>query len=184
MSTPKPAPPVPAPGTESLRVARLVKAHGLKGGLKLELYTDEPEKRFVPGAVFSLQVPETSQWRGLTIKLQELRWYNGSPVAFFEEAQDRTLAESLVKAVLWMDIPLEVEENAWYDYQLVGLKVIHEGQEIGLVMQVEHLPAQDLLVVKIGERDVLIPFVSEIVPEVDVEAGFITITPPGGLLEE
>ena len=46
----------PAPsGKTQLRVGRLVKAHGLKGGIKLELYTDEPNERFVPGAVFSLQ---------------------------------------------------------------------------------------------------------------------------------
>ena len=43
-----------------LRVGRLVKAHGLKGALKLELYTDDPDGRFVPGAVFTLQVPEAS----------------------------------------------------------------------------------------------------------------------------
>ena len=46
-----------AAGTQ-LRVGRLTKAHGLKGAIKLELYTDDPERRFVPGAEFSLQVPE------------------------------------------------------------------------------------------------------------------------------
>ena len=45
-----------------LRVGRLVKAHGLKGALKIELYTDDPDGRFVPGATFTLQVPETSPW--------------------------------------------------------------------------------------------------------------------------
>lgn len=43
-------------GKNQLRVGRLVKAHGLKGGLKLELYTDNPEGRFTPGAGFTLQV--------------------------------------------------------------------------------------------------------------------------------
>ena len=47
-----------------LRVGRLVKAHGLKGALKLELYTDDPDGRFVPGASFTLQVPESSPWHG------------------------------------------------------------------------------------------------------------------------
>ena len=71
-----------------LRVGRLVKAHGLKGALKLELYTDAPERRFTPGASFSLQVPELSEWHGKTLTLTELRWYNAQPVAFFDQ-EDR-----------------------------------------------------------------------------------------------
>ena len=66
----------PPPGTTQLRVGRLLKAHGLKGALKLELFTDEPERRFVPGATFSLQVPTSSPWHGKTLELTELRWYN------------------------------------------------------------------------------------------------------------
>src|SRR5690606_38966640 len=73
----------PRPCTTQLRVGRLLKAHGLKGALKVELYTDEPEKRFVPGAVFSLQVPTSSPWHGKTLELAEFRWYNTQPVAFF-----------------------------------------------------------------------------------------------------
>ena len=72
-----------APRTQ-LRVGRLTKAHGLKGAIKLELYTDDPERRFVPGAEFSLQVPESSPWYGKHLTLRELRWYNGHPVGFFE----------------------------------------------------------------------------------------------------
>src|SRR5690606_11825401 len=64
----------PKPGHTQLRVARLMKAHGLKGGIKLELYTDDPQRRFVPGARFDLQVPDTSAWHGKSIELGELRW--------------------------------------------------------------------------------------------------------------
>jgi len=42
-------PTAPRPERVELRVARLVRAHGLKGGLKLEVYTDDPELRFTPG---------------------------------------------------------------------------------------------------------------------------------------
>jgi len=93
----------PPPGTTQLRVGRLLKAHGLKGALKLELFTDEPERRFVPGATFSLQVPTSSPWHGKTIELRELRWYNSQPVGFFVDVDDRTAAESLVRAILWVD---------------------------------------------------------------------------------
>ena len=178
--------PRPDASTQQLRVGRLVKAHGLKGALKLELYTDDPDRRFTPGAVFTLQVPTSSPWHGSTLTLAELRWYNGQPVGFFEGVSDRTAAESLVKAILWIDQDAEEEpeEDAWYDFQLVGLRVQRDGEEVGRVVRVEHFPAQDLLVIDTGEREVLVPFVSAIVPAVDIAAGVVTITPPPGLLEE
>jgi 16S rRNA processing protein RimM len=176
------------PGSPStrLRVGRLTKAHGLKGALKLELFTDAPERRFTPGATFSLQVPTTSAWHGQSLTLTELRWYNGQPVGFFEGVGDRTAAESLAKAILWIEQPTdeEPEDDAWYDFQLVGLRVLRDGEEVGEVIRVEHLPAQDLLVVRTSEREVLVPFVSAIVPSVDIDAGTLIVTPPDGLFDE
>lgn len=169
---------------QQLRVGRLTKAHGLKGAIKLELYTDDPERRFVPGAEFSLQVPTASKWHGKTITLSELRWYNGHPVGFFEGVSDRTEAETLIKAILWVDQDDTVEEDAWYDHQLVGLRVERDGAVVGTIARVDHLPAQDLLAVKTPNGEVLVPFVSAIVPEVDVKAGTVTVTPPTGLFED
>ncbi|NUS41455.1 MAG: ribosome maturation factor RimM [Terrabacter sp.] len=174
-----------APRTQ-LRVGRLTQAHGLKGAIKLELYTDDPERRFVPGAEFSLQVPESSPWHGRHLTLRELRWYNGHPVGFFEGVDDRTAAEGLVKAILWVEHVDEEapEDDAWYDHQLVGLAVMRDGVQVGEVVHVDHLPAQDLLIVKAQGREVMVPFVSAIVPEVDIAAGTLTVTPPAGLFEE
>lgn len=175
-----------APRPQQLRVGRLTKAHGLKGAIKLELYTDDPERRFVPGAEFSLQVPESSPWHGKHLTFRELRWYNGHAVGFFEGVDDRTAAEGLAKAILWVEQPAdeEPEPDAWYDHQLVGLTVLRDGEKVGEVAHVDHLPAQDLLVVKTGGREVMVPFVSAIVPEVDIEGGTLTVTPPAGLFEE
>ncbi len=170
-----------------LRVGRLLKAHGLKGAIKLELYTDSPNERFVPGAVLELQVPETSPWFGKTVTVTELRWYNASPALFLEGIDDRTKAEGLIKAILLVHADLEAlpaEEDAWYDHQLVGLKVMRDGVQIAEVIRVEHLPAQDHLVVKFEDREVFVPFVKEIVPEVNITAGTVTVTPPNGLFEE
>lgn len=170
-----------------LRVARLTKAHGLKGGIKLELYTDDPARRFTPGATFDLQVPTASIWHGKQLTLAELRWYNGHAVAFFEGVADRTAAEGLVKAILWVDqdaAELPEETDAWYDHQLVGLRAMRDGAQVGVVARVDHLPAQDLLAITADGREVLVPFVSAIVPSVDIAAGTITLTPPAGLFEE
>ena len=170
----------------AFRVGRLTKAHGLKGAVKLELFTDDPDKRFVPGAEFSLQVPESSPWHGRSLTLTELRWYNSHPVGFFEGVADRTAAESLAKAILWMTPPADEadEPDAWYDHQLVGLKVLRDGVEVGTVSLVDHFPAQDLLHVDTPSGTVLVPFVQAIVPSVDVEAGTLVVTPPLGLFED
>lgn len=177
----------PISNSTTLRVGRLVKAHGLKGAFKLELYTDSPKLRFVDGAKLKLQVPESSPWFGQTVTVSELRWYNTMPVLFLKECQDRTVAETLVKAILLVEVAndeLTNEEDAWFDHQLVGLKVIRDAVEVGTVARVDHLPAQDLLAVKTTAGEVLVPFVKAIVPVVDIKNHTITVTPPLGLFEE
>lgn len=170
-----------------LRVGRLLKAHGLKGAIKVEMYTDDPAARFTPGSVYTLQVPDESPWFGKSLTLIELKWYNDSPVAFFEGVTDRNTSESLIKAILWIDEDADsrpVEEDAWYDHQLVGLTVRRDGLVVGTVARVDHLPAQDLIIVDTGDGEVMIPFVKAIVSNVDITAGTMDVTPPVGLFEE
>jgi 16S rRNA processing protein RimM len=169
-----------------LRVGRLVKAHGLKGALKLELYTDSPDQRFRAGQELELQVPETSEWFGKTVKVAELRFYNQAPVLFLEGIQDRSQAETLVKAILLIETDLEQlpeDPEAWYDHQLVGLNALVGDEVVGKVIRVDHLPAQDLLAIETSNGEVLVPFVKQIVPSVDIKKGQVVLTPPAGLFE-
>ncbi len=105
-----------------------------------------------------------------------------------KDVTDRTIAETLVKAILWIsqdESEQTDEEDAWYDHQLVGLGVVRDGDRIGVVRRVDHLPAQDLLAIETASGDeVLVPFVKAIVPAVDLTAGIVTVTPPTGLFEE
>jgi 16S rRNA processing protein RimM len=169
-----------------LRVGRLVKAHGLKGAIKLELYTDSPDQRFKPGQVLELQVPETSEWFGKTVTVAELRFYNQSPVLFLEGIENRSQAETLIKAILLIEIDLDKlpeEPEAWYDHQLLGLEALVENTVVGKVIRVDHLPAQDLLAIETTTGEVLVPFVKQIVPTVDISKGQIILDPPAGLFE-
>ena len=86
-----------------------------------------------------------------------------------------------------VDADLEIlpeEPDAWYDHQLVGLKIIRDGIEIGKVIRVDHLPAQDCLAIETSSGEVLMPFIKAFAPTVDIAKGEITVTPPGGLFEE
>ena len=107
-------------------------------------------------------------------------------MAFFKGIPDRSAAEKLVKAILWIDHdPNEApEDDAWFNHQLIGLKVIRDGKQVGTLAQVDHFPAQDLLTVTTENGDVLVPFVKSIVASVDIDAGEMVVTPPPGLFEE
>jgi len=163
-------------------VGRLGRAHGLRGEVAVDVRTDEPERRFAPGAAF-----RTS--RGV-LTLTRHRWHGDRLLATFAELTDRTAAEE------WRGVELKVDVSAtdrpddpeeFYDHQLVGLLVVDEtGDELGRVTEVLHLPGQDLLAVATDrpgvDGEVLVPFVTEIVPEVDLAAGRLVARPPAGLL--
>jgi len=76
------------------------------------------------------------------------------------------------------------EPDSWYDHQLVGLKALRDGVDVGEVVRVEHLPAQDLLIIKSGDREVMLPFVKAMVPSLDLATGAMVVTPPIGLFED
>ena len=169
-----------------LVVARIGRAHGIRGEVTVELRTDAPQERFVPGV--RLHLTGDRALRGPdTLTLLGARDHNGTLLLTFEEVLDRTAAEGLRGVLLEADVPDESSEpDAWYDHQLVGLRVLDPaGAELGEVVAVEHPPAQDLLVVRRpdGARR-LVPFVAALVPTVDVPGGTVVVDAPPGLLDD
>ena len=161
-------------------VGRIGPAHGLKGEVFVEPRTDEPERRFTTGARLE------SVAGSLTVAAA--RTHSGRLVVRFAEIEGRTAAEAargteLTVAVDPAERPEDPEE--FYDHQLVGLRVeTVDGVEVGELSRVEHNAAQDLLVIRTTDREVLFPFVSALVPEVDVPGGRIVIDDRPGLLDE
>ena len=166
-----------------LVVGRIGKPHGIRGELTVEVRTDAPEIRFAPGSVLV-----TAPARVGPITVEAVRWHSGRLLLRVEGVHDRTAAEGLRGVVLSADVPDdEVPEDPeeFYDHQLRGLAVrTADGSAVGVVDDVVHLPAQDLLAVKRdGGREVLVPFVAEIVTGIDVDAGTLTVDLPEGLLD-
>jgi 16S rRNA processing protein RimM len=167
-----------------LVVARIGRAHGLKGEVTVEVRTDEPELRLAPGAVLATEPAATGP---LTIATG--RVHSGRLLLRFEGVSDRTGAEVLRDTLLIAEVdPEESPEDPeeFYDHQLDDLSVVtRDGTEIGRITEVAHLPAQDLLIVARPDgTEALIPFVTEIVPEIDLEAQRVVIDPPPGLLDD
>lgn len=170
---------------ETLRlvVGRIGKAHGLRGEVSVEVRTDDPDLRFAPGAELETDPAE----RG-PLTVAGGRVQSGRLVLSFEGVADRTAAEALRNTLLLVEtdpdeLPDDPEE--FYDHQLVGLRVVTVGGlEVGTVAEMLHLPTQDVFAVRRPDgREALIPFVAQIVPEVDLERGAVVVDPPPGLLE-
>ncbi|WP_225079372.1 ribosome maturation factor RimM [Streptomyces sp. CoT10] len=167
-----------------LVVARIGRAHGIKGEVTVEVRTDEPELRLAPGAVLATDPASAGP---LTIETG--RVHSGRLLLRFEGVRDRTAAEALRNILLIAEIdPEELPEgeDEYYDHQLMDLDVVTtDGKEVGRITEISHLPSQDLLIVERPDgTEVMIPFVGEIVTEIDLEEQRAVIDPPPGLIDD
>lgn len=145
----------------------------------VELATDRPESRFRPGAVL-----RTEDGSSLTVERYEAT--DRSPLLTFEEVRGREAAQELRNVLLYIpaDQRRPLEEDEFWPDELVGMEVVHSDRApLGRVAEVETGVGQDRLVVETGEGPVIVPFVVELVPEVDHQARRITVTLPPGFLD-
>jgi 16S rRNA processing protein RimM len=165
-----------------LQVARIGKPHGIRGEVTVQVLTDAPGDRFVPGTQF---VVEPASAGPLTV--ESARWNKDILLLAFEEIETRNEAETLRGAKLFIEteeLEDEDDDEGWYEHELVGLDVRVGDNVVGKVSALHTLPVQDLIVVTSNEgKEILVPFVEPIVPEVNVGEGFILVTPPPGLFE-
>lgn len=195
------------PERELLRVARIGRAQGMRGEVTVQVFTNEPEWRFEPGSVLWSEdggteyVVESSR----TFKKRWIIKLEGCDDRDASEALNGTMLYGEA------DDPEDMlEADEWYPKDLIGLEArLAEGNGLGLpagspdaepigkVVDVIDGPAQDLLKIRLThpvttgtgkdgepvvEKTALVPFVAELVPEIDPEGGFLTIDPPGGLI--
>jgi 16S rRNA processing protein RimM len=164
-----------------LQVARIGKPHGIRGEVTVQVLTDAPGDRFIPGTEF---VVEPASAGPLTVS--SARWNKDILLLGFEEIETRNDAETLRGAKLFIETEEldEDDDEGWYEHELVGLEARVGSQVVGKVAALNTMPVQDLLVVTTpGGEEILIPFVEQIVPEVNIEEGFVLLTPPDGLFE-
>ena len=175
--------PQPADSADLVRVARIGKPHGIRGEVTVQVFTDDPEARFAPGESLELRAAPAGAPAALTVARS--RWNKTVLVVAVESVPDRNAAEALRGAQLFAAPSAPADDDTWYEDDLLGLAVHVDGTRVGEVAGLTTGAVQDLLVVRLdgGGRDALVPFVEEIVPEVDQEAGVVVLTPPPGLLE-
>lgn len=161
-------------------VGRIVRPHGLRGEVVVDVRTDEPQERFQPGTEYGTD-------RG-PLRAEAVRWHRGRPMLVLEGVRGREAAEALRGVELRVELPSEDlpdDGEEYHDTELIGMRVVDgDGTEIGTVARVDHGPAYETLVVRRrGTHPALIPFVAEMVDDVDLDAGTIVVDLPPGLLE-
>ena len=158
-----------------LNVGRIGKAHGILGEATIEVRTDEAEDRFAIGAIL-----ETDHHGNLTVA--SARVHNGILLLGFEGIEDRNAIEALRNELLYADVDIQapgIDEDDYHVLQLIGCTAhLVDGDEFGIVTDVLNLPGQDVLAIKSAEGEVLIPFVHQLVPVVDIKAKRMTVIPP------
>jgi 16S rRNA processing protein RimM len=166
-----------------LVVGRIGRAHGVRGEVGVEVRTDDPAERFAIGTELRT---DPSSAGPLTVA--GARPHSGRLLVRFEQVRDRNAAEGLRGVLLTVQVPdreAPADPEEFYDHQLVGLQVRDDaGTVVGEVADVLHNPAHDLLVVRRKSGgDVLVPFVCDLVPDVDLGSGRLTVADRPGLLE-
>ena len=158
-----------------LNVGRIGRAHGILGEATIEVRTDLAEERFAIGAKL-----ETDSHGDLTVKSG--RVHNGILLLGFEGIDDRNSVEKLRDVLLFSQVDIDepgFEEDDYHVLQLVGCQAyLVDGDLLGEVTDVLNLPGQDVLSIKTESGEVLIPFVRQLVPIVDIKAKRMTVVPP------
>ncbi|MEV6609720.1 ribosome maturation factor RimM [Kutzneria sp. NPDC051319] len=166
-------------------VGRVVKPHGIRGELVVDVHTDSPEERFTPGAVLATRARDGASG---TVTIAAVRPHTGRLLVTFQDVAGRDAAEALRGLLLLVDaaeLTPSDDPEEFYDHELEGLEVVDvRGDRIGVVAEVLHTAASELLAVRRDDgSEALVPFVTEIVPTVDVAAGRVVVDPPEGLLD-
>lgn len=176
-----------------LVVGRVVKSHGIRGELVVEVRTDEPEERFAVGAELRGRKPRENTLH--TFVVEAAREHSGRLLLRLRGVADRNTADAM-RGMLFVIDSAELspsdDPDEFYDHELEGLAVrmaagrSDAGAPVGTVIEVLHSAAGELLSIRPegqSSGELLVPFVTAIVPTVSVADGVIEIDPPEGLLD-
>jgi 16S rRNA processing protein RimM len=158
-----------------LNVGRIGRAHGILGEATIEVRTDLAEERFAIGAKV-----DTDNHGELTVV--SARVHNGILLLGFEGISDRNSIEKYRDVLLYSEVNIDepgVDEDDYHVLQLIGCQAYTvDGDLLGEVNEVLNLPGQDVLSIKSDSGEILIPFVHQLVPIVDIKAKRMTVIPP------
>jgi 16S rRNA processing protein RimM len=160
-----------------LAIGRVSRAHGIRGEVLVHPLS-EVDARFEPDATLRLE-------DGRSLSVEAARPHQGRLLVKFREVPDRTSAEALRGEVLLIpatESPDLADDDRFWIHQIVGLDVVTDtGRRLGRIAEVRSNPANDLWVTEDGT---MVPAIRDVVRNVDVDAGVVTIHELPGLFEQ
>ncbi|WP_428908682.1 ribosome maturation factor RimM [Niallia sp. Krafla_26] len=165
-------------------VGKIVNTHGIKGEVRVISRTDFPHERYKKGNVLYIFLPNSTQ--PLEVKVQSHRTHKNFDLLTFEGYNNINQVEGFRDGILKVpesqlsDLP----ENEFYFHEIIGCTVItDQGEEIGKVKEILTPGANDVWVVKgKGGKEQLIPYIVDVVKDINISEKKIIITPIEGLL--
>ena len=168
-----------------ISIGEIVAPQGLRGDIRLKPSSDFPERFIKPGKRWIQKANELPI--EITLKKGTLIPGKSIYVISIEGISNRSSAEEIIgcKLVIPTDNRPIMNEGEYHYFDLVGLEA-RRGQQKTLIGYVTDLikGGNDLLEIELEEgKKVLVPFVKEIVPEIEIKEKWLLINPPPGLLE-
>ncbi len=162
-----------------LVVGRVLRPHGVRGELRVEIHTDYPERFAEYGHVY-IGEPLTRY------KIKKHRFHHDLVLLTVAGIDNRNQAESLRGQWVWIhrENAIPLQEGEYYTYQVLGLHVITDaGVELGQVAEIIETGANDVYVVQGRTGQVLLPAIPEVVVQVDIPAQKMIVHLLEGLIE-
>ena len=157
--------------------------HGVRGLVKVEKLSDNP-LRFAAGSLLEARFPHQAE---RILRVETASMHKGYLLVQFADVNSKEEADKLRGAELFGDIAdtIPLPEGQFYHFQLLGLKVIENGIELGQISEILERPANDIYLLKNTDgKEILIPALKQVVKRVDLEQGIMEVELPAGLLEE
>lgn len=171
---------------DKLIVGKIVNTHGIKGEVRVISSTDFPEKRYKTGSSLIIQHDHSSE--EINVIVAGHRSHKQFDLLKFEGFDSINDVEQFKGATLYVakEELDDLDEHEYYYYEIIGCDVLtEEGEKLGTVKEIFQTGANDVWVVRRhgGGKDILIPYIEDVVKEIDVENKEIRIHLMEGLVE-
>ncbi|GAB4530593.1 MAG: ribosome maturation factor RimM [Anaerolineae bacterium] len=163
-----------------LAIGRIIRPHGLRGEVAVEVWTDFPERFDSIQVVYLGDSQQADLWQ-----VAACRWHKDRVLLTLRGCEDRASAESL--RGLLVQIPIEeamsLPEDEYYPHQLVGLDVVTvEGEDLGRISEVIFTNANEVYVVVGPRGQLLLPAIADVIEQIDLDNGRMTVRLMDGLV--
>ncbi len=168
------------PELRYLAIGQVARAHGLRGEISVTVLTEFPERFETTEWVYLGNAQEATAYR-----LESYRWHRQNVLLTLAGVTDRTEAEKL--RAQYVQVPVEeavpLPEGSYYQYQLIDLEVVTTANEVlGTLTHVLETGANDVYVVKQGDREILLPAIPDVIKSIDLDKGRMVVELLEGLI--